>query len=210
MKSACVGSVVAVLGFSLLIPAAPTLVAQQSPRASGSEVVLNEVVLNLDPAKSRVHWTVDSTLHTLHGTFTLKNGSLHFDPETGKAGGEIVVSALSGESGNGSRDARMHREILETAKFPYATFRPTQIDGKVVRPGASDTKLSGVFSIHGQEHNITVQVHTEFSGDAWTGSAKFEVPFVKWGIKDPSNFLLHVKPVVDVALEMSGEAKASK
>ncbi len=70
-------------------------------------------------------------MHTVHGTFALKSGTVHFDPETGKASGEIVVYAPSGESGNNSRDKRMHKEILETAKYPDVVFRPTQVEGKV-------------------------------------------------------------------------------
>ena len=114
--------------------------------------------------------------------------------ETGKAGGEIVVYAPSGESGNGSRDRRMHKEILETAKYPDVVFRPTRVEGKVGQSGASDVKLGGVFFIHGADHDLTALVHTELMGDRWRGTGKFEVPYVKWGIKDPSNFFLKVKP----------------
>jgi polyisoprenoid-binding protein YceI len=157
-----------------------------------------------------VHWTVDSTLHTVHGTFALKSGTVHFDPATGTAGGEIVVYAPSGESGSGSRDKRMHKEILETAIYPDVVFRPTHVEGKVAQAGASDVKLAGTFSIHGADHDLTALVHAELSGDRWTGTGKFEVPYVQWGIKDPSNFLLKVQPVVSVELEMSGEIRSAK
>ena len=153
---------------------------------------------------ARRHWTVGSTLHTVHGTFALKSGTVHFDPETGKAGGEIVVDATSGESGNGSRDARMRKEILETAKYPDVVFRPTQVEGQVGPYGASDVKLHGIWSIHGADHDFIALVHAELMGDHWKATSKFEVPYVMWGIKDPSNFLLKVKPVVGVELEMSG------
>jgi polyisoprenoid-binding protein YceI len=167
------------------------------------------MVLTLDPAQCKIHWTLDSTLHTVHGSFALQSGSVHFDMQTGKAGGEIVVLAPSGESGNSSRDARMHKEILETAKYPDVVFRPEQVAGKVTRLGASDVKLTGLFSIHNSEHELTAEVHAELVGDRWSGTAKFEVPYVKWGIKDPSNFLLKVKPVADVEVEMSGEVKTA-
>jgi polyisoprenoid-binding protein YceI len=147
---------------------------------------------------------MDSSLHTVHGTFALKSGTVHFDPETGKAGGGIVVLATSGESGNSSRDQRMHKEILETAKYPEIIFRPAQIEGKVNRSGPSDIKLAGTFSIHGADHPLTALIHVELAGDRWTGTGKFDVPYVKWGIKDPSNFLLKAKPLVNVELEMAG------
>ncbi|MGB6385531.1 MAG: YceI family protein [Terriglobales bacterium] len=204
MRSLKIG-VSAILVIFLFLAVAPT---PAQPQAASAAV--SEIVLTLDPAQSKVHWTVDSSLHTVHGTFALKSGSVHFDPETGKAGGEIVVYAPSGESGNGSRDARMHKEILESAKYPDVVFRPTQVEGEVGQSGASDVKLTGVFSIHGADHDLTAQVHAELTGDRWHGDAKFEVPYVRWGIKDPSNFLLKVKPVVDVEVEMSGQVTTGK
>jgi polyisoprenoid-binding protein YceI len=169
------------------------------------------VTLEVDPAQSTVHYIVDSTLHTVHGRFALKTGSaVHFDPESGKAGGEVTVYATSGESGNGSRDERMHKEILETQKYPDAIFRPQQIEGKVARDGASDMKVHGVILLHGGEHQIVALVHAEFAGDHWKGTAKFDVPYIQWGIKDPSNWLLKVKPVVNVEVDMAGTATGAK
>jgi polyisoprenoid-binding protein YceI len=195
----------AVVGIALLLAVAAPL-----PQQGAVQAPISEMVLTLDPAQSRVHWTVDSSLHAVHGTFALKSGTVHFDPETGKAGGEIVVLAPSGESGNGSRDKRMHKEILETARYPEVVFRPTQVEGKVGKSGASDVKLGGVFSIHGADHDLIAVVHAELTGDHWRGTSKFDVPYVKWGIKDPSNFLLKVNPVVSVLVEMSGEVVAVK
>jgi polyisoprenoid-binding protein YceI len=195
----------AVAGIALLLSAAAA-----PPQPQAVAPAASEIVLTLDPAQCKVHFSVDSTLHMVHGTFTLKSGSIHFDPQTGKAGGEIVVYATSGDSGNSGRDARMHKEILETTKYPDVVFRPTQLEGKVETSGASDPTLHGIFSIHGAEHELTAPVHAELTGDHWKGTSKFEVPYVKWGIKDPSNFLLKVKPVVNVELELAGEVKAAR
>ena len=191
---------------ALLFGIAVLLVASPAPPtpALAQNAATHEIALTLEPAHTKVHYMVDSTLHTVHGTFALKSGSLHFDPQSGKAGGAIVVNAASGESGNSSRDARMHKEILETWKFAEATFRPTQIDGQVSLTTASDFKVKGVITVHGSDHEIQVPVHSEFSGGQWKGTAKFEIPYTKWGIKDPSNFFLHVKPIVNIELEMSG------
>jgi polyisoprenoid-binding protein YceI len=179
------------------------------PRSQSSEAAPGEMVLVMDPDQSKVHFSVESTLHTVHGTFNLKNGTVHFDPDSGKAGGEVTVFATSGDSGNSSRDARMHKEILETPKFPDAVFRPMQIEGKLTKTGTSDVKLHGVILLHGHEHEIVVPIHAELAGDHWKGTATFDVPYIQWGIKDPSNWLLKVKPVVHVEMEAAGSAKTA-
>ena len=185
--------------FLSAIAAPPTMhVVPSGPSAA------SELSLTVDPGQSQVHWTVDSTLHTVHGTFAVKSGALHFDPETGKAGGEIVVLATSGDSGNSSRDEKMHKLVLESAKYPDATFRPTQVEGKVATSGNSDVQLHGVFLLHGGEHDLTVPVHAELGNGKWNAKAKFEVPYIQWGLKDPSNWLLKVKPAVQVDLELAG------
>ena len=198
-------AVLSIAGLAVFLSAAAAPPGLQSAPASTPEIALT-----LDPAQSKVRYSIDSTLHTVHGTFNLKSGSIHFDPSTGKAGGEIVVFATSGESGNDSRDKRMHKEILETAKYPEVIFHPTQVEGKVAASGPSDVKLHGIFSIHGTDHELTALVHAELTGDRWTGTGNFEVPYVKWGIKDPSNFFLKVKHVVNVELEMSGATKPTE
>jgi polyisoprenoid-binding protein YceI len=204
-KSA-MGAACGILGIAVLLSA-----TAGPPAAQSTQTAVKEVTLDVDPAQSKVHYVVDTTLHTVHGTFVLKAGSaVHFDPETGKAGGEVAVYATSAESGNSSRDERMHKEILQTAKYPDAIFRPAQVEGKVALAGASDVKLRGVLLLHGGEHEIVADVHAEMAGDHWTGTAKFDVPYIQWGIKDPSNWLLKVKPVVNVELDMAGKVASAK
>jgi polyisoprenoid-binding protein YceI len=166
------------------------------PRPQALQTPTQELVFSLDQSQSKVHYTVDSTLHTVHGT--------------GKADGEIIVYATSGDSGNSSRDEKMHRAVLESAKYSEIVFKPTLMDGKLALSGTSDVKLHGVFSLHGSDHGLVVPVHAEISGDHWKGSAKFQVPYIQWGLKDPSNFLLKVKPNVDMDLELAGSLKSSQ
>jgi polyisoprenoid-binding protein YceI len=180
------------------------------PRQQALQAPTQELVLSLDQSQSKVHYTVDSTLHTVHGTFNLKSGILRIDPATGKADGEIIVYATSGDSGNSSRDGKMHKAVLESAKYSEIVFKPTLMDGKLALTGTSDVKLHGLFSLHGGDHDLVVPVHAEITGDHWNGSTKFQVPYVRWGLMDPSNFLLKVKPNVDIDLELAGSLKSSQ
>jgi polyisoprenoid-binding protein YceI len=163
-----------------------------------------EVTLNLDPAQSKLQWTLGSTLHTVHGTFALKRGAVKFDPASGSASGEFVADATSGESGNEGRDKKMHREILESARYTEVIFRPSRIEGKVLTQGSSNVQVRGTFLLHGSEHELDMPVQAELNGNRWKGSAKFRVPYVQWGLKSPNTFLLKADPAVEIDLEMSG------
>jgi polyisoprenoid-binding protein YceI len=203
-KSLGIGAA-AIAGLAVLLSASAAPPRMQFEQ--GAPPPSSQFSLVVDPSQSKVLWSVDSTLHTVHGTFAVKAGALHFDPETGKAGGEIVVLATSGDSSNSSRDEKMHKVVLESAKYPDAAFRPTQVEGKVAASGNSDVKLHGVFLLHGSEHDLTVPVHAEMGNGKWQGTAKFQVPYIQWGLKDPSNWLLKVKPTVQVDLELAGAWK---
>jgi polyisoprenoid-binding protein YceI len=204
----------AIFAISVLLSAsaAPPRQAAQAMAASGvtSQPLASPVSLAIDPAQSKVHYTVPTTLHTVHGTFTVTRGTMNLDPMSGKASGEIVVNAKSGESGNNSRDARMHKEILETTKFPEAVFHPTSVEGKVTASGACEVKVHGTFSVHGSDHEVVALVHAELAGGTWKGNGKFDIPYVDWGIKDPSNFLLKVNHVVSIEIEMNGSVQPAK
>src|ERR1700720_2658658 len=129
-------AVVVLLGVA--IPGRQAATSQQSSHATGTA---EQIVLSVDPAKSTVHWSVESSLHTVHGTFHVKRGIISIDPATGKASGEIVVDARSGESGNEGRDRRMHKEILESSQYTEVVFRPDRADGTVVAQGDSSLRL---------------------------------------------------------------------
>ena len=87
------------------------------------------ITLMCDPAQTTAKFTLGDTLHTVHGAFKVKRCEVHFDPTSGKLDGEIVFDATSGQSGNDSRDRKMHKEVLESARFPEIAFRPDRILG---------------------------------------------------------------------------------
>src|SRR5271155_3775001 len=94
-----------------------------------------ETVIELDPSKTEIDFTLHDMIHKVHGSFQLKRGTLRFDPDTGKASGEIVVDVTSGETGGRFRDRRMHKEVLESEKYPEAIFAPDYVTGKLEPQG---------------------------------------------------------------------------
>jgi polyisoprenoid-binding protein YceI len=193
----------AVLYFFVATPVA-LVVLSALPQHAAPQPPPSEIVLELDPAQSKVHWTLESTIHTVHGSFAFKKGTLRLETSTGKASGEITVDAASGNSGNDGRDKKMHKQVLESGKYAEVVFRPDRVEGKIATQGKFAAQVHGVFALHGGEHELTVPVQAEFDGDHWTGSAKFNVPFIEWGLKNPSNFFLKVNHAVEIELEMKG------
>jgi polyisoprenoid-binding protein YceI len=159
-----------------------------------------EIALDLDPARTTVQFTLGGTLHTVHGSFKLKRGAIRFDPATGKIGGEVVVDATSGESDSEGRDRRMHDNILESARYPEIVFTPDRVAGAVARQGASQVEVHGMFRMHGAEHEVMlpVQVLMTPTAEATTAKIHFTIPYVKWGLKNPSTLFLRVSDKVDI------------
>jgi polyisoprenoid-binding protein YceI len=153
----------------------------------------------LDPAQTKVSFTLGDVLHTVHGTFRLKSGTIHFDDATGVASGQLVVDATSGDSGSHARDSKMHKEILESQKFPEIIFTPQKFHGTLANAGKSHLDVDGQFTIHGQAHPMTLAIEADFGSGAIVDTS-FEVPYVKWGMKNPSTFILRVNDKVQIEI----------
>jgi polyisoprenoid-binding protein YceI len=157
-----------------------------------------EIVFNPDPAAATVQFKLSATLHAVHGTFKLKRGGIRFDPATGKISGELVVDAASGNSGNDRRDARMHKEILESAQYPDIVFAPNRVDGVVAQQGTSRIRVHGMFRIHGAAHEFTLPVEVRMNHGQVSVRTNFSIPYVQWGLRNPSTTFLHVGDTVEI------------
>jgi polyisoprenoid-binding protein YceI len=167
-----------------------------------------EQTFQIDPAQSSVKFTLGDVLHTVHGTFAMKRGELQVQP-AGKVSGEIVVDAASGNSGSGMRDRKMHKEVLESARYPEIDFRPDRFEGDIAPQGKSSVMVHGMFSIHGTAREITVPAQVERDGDHWTANVHFTIPYAKWGMKNPSTLFLKVSDNVEIDLSAAGSVTTS-
>jgi polyisoprenoid-binding protein YceI len=159
-----------------------------------------KIGVDFDLVKTRISWILSGSIHTVHGTFRLKQGHVEFDAANGTIGGDLVADAASGESGNASRDKRMRKDIIESDSFPEIRLAPKQITGSMSLNGRSTVQVSGTFSLHGGTHNVTIPMDVAFSEGNLTGTGKFSIPYVDWGMKNPSNFLFKVDKSVEVEI----------
>lgn len=171
--------------------------------AAGAQAA--ERQLDLSPESTRVTFTLPATGHDVEGAFRLSKGWVRFDPATGTASGEIVVDATAGETGNKSRDKTMRQDVLEVTRFPEIKLRIERLEGEVPTSGVGEFKLHGKVDLHGAEHPLTLAVKAAISGTHATADATFPVPFLDWGMHDPSVMFLKVEPVVTVSVHAEGE-----
>jgi len=180
---------IAILSVLLALPAAATAA---------------ERVVALDPATSRVTFTLGTTFHEVHGTMALTAGVIRFDPGTGAASGTITVDARRTETGNKKRDQTMHQDVLESERFPTIGFRVERIEGRLVDPGRSELRLVGVMSLHGADHPMTLQATVESADGRVSGTLRFPIPYVEWGLHDPSFLVARAEKTVEVSVHAKG------
>lgn len=165
------------------------------------------LTLRCDPAQTIANFSLSATLHSVHGSFRSKQCELHFDPSTGAISGEVVFDATSGNTANDGRDKKMHKDVLESDRYPEVAFRADRIDGKIGDGVSSNLTVHGMFRIHGAEHELSIPVEAKLAGDRWTAHAQFKIPYVAWGMKNPSKMFLHVGDIVEV--EFQGEGRVA-
>jgi polyisoprenoid-binding protein YceI len=164
-----------------------------------------QLVYKIDPAQSEVHFTLGDVLHVVHGTFRVQEGNVVFNPAAGTMDGSVAVDARSGNSGSKVRDRRMSEEELKAPTFSTVTFTPKRFKGSIPASGDSKIEVVGLFTILGSSHEITVPMQVHFEGNHCKATGSFAVPYVNWGLKDPSVFGLRVQKEVSIDLVLVGE-----
>ncbi|MBP7148570.1 MAG: YceI family protein [Acidobacteria bacterium] len=186
----------------LLAALTPALIAVV-PALAGPEV------FTIDPARTSITFELQATGHDVEGTMPAPTGEITFDAATGEASGQVTIDLHGAQTGNTSRDKTMHGDVFETEKFPLVTFTAQRVEGTLPPAGTSDVALHGILAIHGAEHPMTLRGKAHHDGSRLVVDAAFEIPYVAWGMHDPSWFVLRVAKTVQVKLKAEGTISSS-
>ncbi len=162
----------------------------------------------VNPDASEVKMTLNTTHEVVNGTFHIQSGSIEFDRNPPKMSGSVVVLAGSGKTGNNSRDKKMNKDILKVEQHSTVSFEPKSYTGAIATSGDSTIQVTGVFTLLGTPHEITIPMLIHLDSATATARAHFVVPYVQWGLKNPS-FLIW-KADNDVAIDLSLTGRVSK
>jgi len=144
-----------------------------------------------------------------HGTLYLRSGEIHLDEESGAASGEITIDVVRSETGNKKRDKTMHAKVLHSAENPWIVFEAQRMEGTLAESGASDVQLVGTLTLVGSEHPFTLPMAVELDQEGhFTARTSFSIPYVEWGLENPSIAFLRVAKEVEVSVDAKGVLKA--
>jgi len=178
------------------------------PLALASAAFAQHQTFTVNPDASKVAFSGNT--HHVDGTFHVQSGSINFDSSARTISGSVVVAAGSGNSSDAGRDKKMNSDVLDVAHFADVSFVPKSYQGAVAASGDSTIQVTGVFTLHGTPHDLTVPMQIHIEGTALTAKTQFTVPYVQWGLKDPSIFILKVAKVVDIDLTLAGNLSPAK
>jgi len=160
-----------------------------------------EIQVHLPPESTTIGFTLKATMHTVHGTASLDRADFVFDTVSGAASGEAVVVSGSADTDKPKRDKKMHSAVLLSSEHQRIAIRAESIEGALELEGTSEFVLVGTMELIGAEHPIRVPMTVTFDGGTASVDAAFTVPYVEWGLKDPSTFVLRVGKEVPVTIK---------
>lgn len=159
----------------------------------------------VNPGASEVRITLKTTHEIVNGTFRVQSGSVEFERGTPNMSGSIIVAAGSGKTGNDSRDKKMNKDILKVEQYATVSFEPKTYGGTIAPSGDSTIQVSGIFTLLGTPHEITIPILVHLEGAAATAKAHFVLPYVQWGLKNPTFLFWKVDNDVAIDLFLAGQ-----
>jgi polyisoprenoid-binding protein YceI len=174
--------------------------------AAAAPSFTEEIRVELDPAATSITFELGATLHTVHGTAELQRGRFVVDTETGETSGEAVVAAASADTGNNKRDRKMHSKVLLSRDHPSITVRAEKLEEDLSLDGESEVTLVGTMELLGATHPIRIPMTVSIDGASAVVEATWSIPYVDWGLEDPSTFVLRVDKEVAVTVRATDVA----
>jgi polyisoprenoid-binding protein YceI len=171
---------------------------------AASPALAQRQTFTIDPNASDVKMTLKTTHEIVNGTFHVDSGSIDYDRNVSSISGTVVVAAGSGKTGNDSRDKKMNKDILKVQQYSTVTFTPKSYTGIIAQSGDSTIQVAGVLTLLGTAHDITVPMHVRIDGAGCTAKTHFMIPYVQWGLKNPSFLIWKADNDVAIDLDLVG------
>jgi polyisoprenoid-binding protein YceI len=120
----------------------------------------------------------------------------------------LLVDATTGHTRNAAQDKQLQNEVLESSRYPSIFFHAEHLRGQVPKSdGSSDVIAEGMLNIHGADHPLQMKVHLVRVGNTLSASARFSVPYVDWGMKNPRGAFFRLSKTVQIDVAAKGTVR---
>jgi polyisoprenoid-binding protein YceI len=102
----------------------------------------------------------------------------------------------------------MNKDVLEVEQHATISFDPKTYTGAIAPSGDSNLQVTGAFTLLGVPHEITIPILVHIDGATASAKTHFVIPYVQWGLKNPS--FMFWKADNDVAVDLSLTGQISK
>jgi len=136
----------------------------------------------------RVKETLFGQSNTAVGRTTAISGSIVLEGSSVKSG-QLTVDLTKVSSDQSQRDEQFRGRIMNTSRYPTATFTLTsRIDVPTVPADGVETtaKATGDLTMHGVTKSVTFTVTAKRSGGTIGVSGSIPITFADWNISNPS------------------------
>jgi len=163
--------------------------------------------ITLDAAASQVTFELGAVFHTVHGHSQVEKSILSYEPHDGTLTGTITVAAAGLTTDNTRRDRKMHEQVLKSAAHPSIVMTLRRADGTLDPENGGYLQIEADLVLLGQPHPISFPVEirvTDPEHGTVRAEGSFSVPYVAWGLTDPSAVFLRVDKEVRVTFSAAG------
>ena len=176
---------------------------------AGAAQPAETVRYTIEAGRSSAAFEMAATLHTVVGRTTSISGGFTTPVSAGPDGfpvtGSISIRAGTLDTDNSARDRKMRSRILSVEKYPEITFVPTRASGAGLSLSAGariNFTLEGNLTILETTGPVSIAASALIGQDRLTADGTTTILFTDYGVPDPSNFFLRVRPNLRISIHL--------
>lgn len=158
----------------------------------------------LDPATSQVEFFVPDNrggftgvARTVQTAATIREQDSAFSADI-----DAHIDARSITTGSGLRDAQMHRDFLQSDKYPVMTFQGTAVPTGSLAALSFPARVTGQLMIKGMTQGVEFPVRVIALQDSYLVDGKFTLRMTDFGIPIPRFFIFAASDPVVVTMRL--------
>lgn len=159
----------------------------------------------IEAGEGRVEFVMRDNRGGFTGTTDRVEGTLSVrrsDPDTYEAVVEARVDARAITTGIGARDGQMRRDFLQTARFPFISFKGTATSRERAAAGPFRVPVKGTLTIRDVTRDVELPMDVTALADEYRASGEVTVRLSEFGIPIPRFLIFAAEDPVTIRLRV--------